>query len=304
MKKIASISIDMDREIDYGNIYGESMQQTKEYLYKESLPRILDLLRSFQIHATFFIVGHDLTIPRRRNILKQILKEGHELANHTYSHPQNFLDLTVQQQRDEIEKTHQLFWTELKYRCVGFRAPGYNINHSVINILQSLGYTYDSSVHPTILHPLMRLALFVKTRRIEGLQSMGPWQVMAAPTNPFWYTNNINKHNEVNPQILEIPISVLPIFRLPTFGTIDLFFGKNYFKLTRHLRNTSPMINYEIHGIDLVNKPKESFAWFLRHPNMKTSQKKRTELYKTIFASLASHRKMLKLCDIASALKK
>lgn len=304
MTKIASISIDLDREVDYAKIYGQPAQRIKEYLYEESLPRILDLLRSLQIRATFFIVGHDLTIPYRRNILKQILREGHELANHTYSHPQNFSGLTEQQQREEIEKTHQLLWTELKYRCVGFRAPGYNIDKPIISILQSLGYTYDSSVHPTILHPLMRLALFVKTRGNEGIKSMGPWQVMTAPINPFWYTSNINKHNEGSPRILEIPISVLPIFRLPTFGTVDLFLGKNYFRLTRHLRNMSPMINYEIHGIDLIHKPTGNFSWFLRHPNMKTSQKKRTQLYKEIFTSLASHRKMLRLRDIALIFKK
>lgn len=46
--------------------------------------KILDLLKKYDCHATFFIVGQN--IPGNEDILKRMVKEGHTLAVHTYTH--------------------------------------------------------------------------------------------------------------------------------------------------------------------------------------------------------------------------
>ena len=46
--------------------------------------KILDLLKEYHCHATFFIVGQN--IPGNEDILKRMVKEGHTLAVHTYTH--------------------------------------------------------------------------------------------------------------------------------------------------------------------------------------------------------------------------
>ncbi len=51
----------------------------------EDTPKILDLLKQYHAHATFFVVGNKVV--RNPDILKREAAEGHELANHTYSHP-------------------------------------------------------------------------------------------------------------------------------------------------------------------------------------------------------------------------
>ena len=46
---------------------------------------ILALLREYQIKATFFVIGQNAD--RHPELLCQEVKEGHEIGNHTYSHP-------------------------------------------------------------------------------------------------------------------------------------------------------------------------------------------------------------------------
>jgi peptidoglycan/xylan/chitin deacetylase (PgdA/CDA1 family) len=45
---------------------------------------ILNILRRYGIHATFFVVGNDS--PEGQRLYSLIVKEGHLLGNHTYSH--------------------------------------------------------------------------------------------------------------------------------------------------------------------------------------------------------------------------
>ena len=49
-------------------------------------PRLLDMLKERKIHATFFFVGQ--CVEEFPDIVKRIVAEGHEVANHSWSHPQ------------------------------------------------------------------------------------------------------------------------------------------------------------------------------------------------------------------------
>lgn len=63
-------------------------------------PQILDILKEHQVQATFFITGHYLT--SQPDLVKRMVAEGHQVANHTYHHP----DLsTVSQERCQQEIT-------------------------------------------------------------------------------------------------------------------------------------------------------------------------------------------------------
>ena len=287
-EKIAAITIDMDHETDYARVYDQSPVSIRsEYLYRESIPRILALLKRFNIKATFFIVGRDLQIPFRRRKIARILGEGHELGNHTFSHHHNFHLLSRNEKYVEIAKTHDLALKKLHYKMIGFRAPGYNIDGTTIQILHRLGYRYDSSIHPTILHPLLRFVLFLKTKKKSSLKSMGPKNAILASITPYRCSLHDPCKVDTSSNMLEIPISVLPIIRLPYFGTIDLHLGKLYILLTSPLRNKLSWTNYEIHGIDLIDAPSGDFAWFAKHPGMHRPAKERMQLYENIFKKLS-----------------
>ncbi|MCH5139135.1 polysaccharide deacetylase [Clostridiaceae bacterium UIB06] len=50
-------------------------------------PKILDILKSNNIKATFFLIGSSIQSDEEsKNLVKRILQDGHAIGNHTYSH--------------------------------------------------------------------------------------------------------------------------------------------------------------------------------------------------------------------------
>jgi len=80
---------------------------------------LLDLLEERGIVATFFVVGHNAE--RRPALIRRMLAEGHEVANHSYSHP-DLRRLKAENQFLEMKKTQDLLQSlgaEVRY----FRPP-------------------------------------------------------------------------------------------------------------------------------------------------------------------------------------
>lgn len=65
-------------------------------------PRLLDLLAAHHMKATFFVVGQNAA--DHPEILKRAVHEGHEIANHSWSHP-NFGKMGDDAVRRELQKT-------------------------------------------------------------------------------------------------------------------------------------------------------------------------------------------------------
>ncbi|MBK4722206.1 polysaccharide deacetylase family protein [Azospirillum sp. YIM DDC1] len=68
-------------------------------------PRILDILRSEGVRATFFPIGN--VAVRHPRIIKRIVQEGHEVGNHSLTHP-NMRTLTTEAQRAQIAETNRI----------------------------------------------------------------------------------------------------------------------------------------------------------------------------------------------------
>ena len=83
-------------------------------------PTILDILRQYQVPATFFVVG--LNGELYPEVLRRIVEEGHEIGNHTFTHP-NVASISPQQFRLEINATERLLESRLGLRSVLFRPP-------------------------------------------------------------------------------------------------------------------------------------------------------------------------------------
>jgi peptidoglycan/xylan/chitin deacetylase (PgdA/CDA1 family) len=67
-------------------------------------PRLLEMLKQRGIKATFFCVGQ--CVAEYPEIAKRIVDEGHEIASHSWSHPQ-LSSMSEANVRDQLEKTHQ-----------------------------------------------------------------------------------------------------------------------------------------------------------------------------------------------------
>jgi len=151
-KKIAYISFNLDSVGYATNTY----PLKNDPAFTIALPRIEKILDKYNAKMSIFVIGQDLHEDSNIEVLKSLIKRGHEVGNHTYSHFQNFSFLSNEQQSYEIEKTHQLIKEKLDYDSKGFIAPGWNSNNFTIKKLVELNYFYDHSLAPT---PLMLLGL-------------------------------------------------------------------------------------------------------------------------------------------------
>lgn len=91
-------------------------------------PVVLDLLKKYKAKATFFVLGQN--IAGNEDILKRMIEEGHEIANHTWSHP-NLTRITADQVKQEIELTQSAIEEVIGHRPTFMRPPYGAVNASV-----------------------------------------------------------------------------------------------------------------------------------------------------------------------------
>jgi peptidoglycan/xylan/chitin deacetylase (PgdA/CDA1 family) len=65
-------------------------------------PKLLDLLAAHHIKATFFVIGEN--VAEHPEIVARAAKEGHEIGNHSWSHP-NFGNMSDQGVRSQLQRT-------------------------------------------------------------------------------------------------------------------------------------------------------------------------------------------------------
>ncbi|MDA7887766.1 polysaccharide deacetylase family protein [Akkermansiaceae bacterium] len=70
--------------------------------HPQNTPRLLDMLRSRNIKATFYVIGGN--VDRHPHIVRRIVSEGHEIGNHTYTH-RKLTSLGASDVREEMSKT-------------------------------------------------------------------------------------------------------------------------------------------------------------------------------------------------------
>jgi peptidoglycan-N-acetylglucosamine deacetylase len=104
----------------------------------ETTPRLLDQLKDSAIKATFFIVGRNLENGRCRAIVERMAAEGHQVGNHTYSHP-NLTQLDGARIKQEIKQTEDLIGP-LDNGTKVFRPPFGFRNGAVDRAAEALGY--------------------------------------------------------------------------------------------------------------------------------------------------------------------
>jgi len=119
----------------------------------EYTPQILDILKQNKVHATFFVTG--LNVENNIPLLKRLYREGHEIGNHTFLHP-NLEVTSDDRERIELRSTRMLIESILGHTTMLFRTP-YNTDAEPHNIFEikplSIAYeegfiTVASSIDP------------------------------------------------------------------------------------------------------------------------------------------------------------
>ena len=115
---------------------------------EQNTTRILDLLNTYGVKGTFFIVGW--TAERFPGLVKEIVTRGHEIGCHSYQH-QKIYNQTPEEFRQDTQKAKDILEQASGQPVVGYRAPTYSITKKSLwafDILQELGFKWDSSIFP------------------------------------------------------------------------------------------------------------------------------------------------------------
>src|ERR1700716_3467773 len=101
-------------------------------------PQILDILRENGLHVTFFLSGH--WVDHNPDLARQIVQDGHEIANHSYDHP-DLTHLADNQVVWELAYTDQVVSDIMgTHTRPYFRAPFGARNRRVLDVAAASGF--------------------------------------------------------------------------------------------------------------------------------------------------------------------
>ena len=123
--RICSISVDLDPLSCYYGIHGLGTPpaQLEHVVLRRALPRFAELFERRRIHATFFVIGSDAAADTAgRAQLRELAKAGHELGNHSHTHPYDFARLPRERIEEEVVRAHEVI-AQLGPAPIGFRTP-------------------------------------------------------------------------------------------------------------------------------------------------------------------------------------
>ncbi len=241
-----NISVDVDTLRYYANFAPRGTVIT-DRIMSYTVPRMLDLFAELGIHATFFVIGE--TVHGNEVLWRTAAEAGHEVASHSHTHIQAFFTLSHEQKRAELHDSKQVIEDCTGMEVVGFRAPAYNFDVDVLELLLENGYRYDSSFHPK----WFVLASKWVTRIISPTYQPIPtspiyWRHWRLSDSPFRWAL-------ANGDLLEIPLSTTA-FGKPFVGTVHLSVSRRFFlSEVKWLRRHRSLVLYELHPIEVVDEP-------------------------------------------------
>ena len=104
----------------------------------QNTEKILEVLDKYKVKASFFCIGEN--IEKNPEIFRLILKKGHFVGNHTYSHTRKMGFLSAEQLVEEIEKCDEIFSKTGGVTPATFRPPFGIINPNTHKALTKTGH--------------------------------------------------------------------------------------------------------------------------------------------------------------------
>ncbi|PCH94879.1 MAG: polysaccharide deacetylase [Bacteroidetes bacterium] len=203
--------------------------------------RLLDLLDKQGITATFFILGD--VVKRYKEIVEKLKNSSHEIACHGQDH-QIALDpnskkplISVKDWMVEVKNSKALLEDTFQRPVIGYRAPGAYFGKWMVQGLETLGFSYDSSI------------------AYNSFYNKTDCKLASVPTFPYRLNRDDLSSDNPNSNLVELPWSYLKLFniRFPVGGAFFYrLLGNRYFKfaLNSCLRKGDTM--FYLHPYDLT----------------------------------------------------
>ena len=109
---------------------------------KQGVPRILDMLDSHQVKATFFIPG--VVAEHYPEVVREIARRGHDIGFHGYLHEES-TKTTYEQEDATMHRSEKIIYDLTGQKIAGHRAPGGVIHDYSLRLFLEHGYIYSSN---------------------------------------------------------------------------------------------------------------------------------------------------------------
>lgn len=251
---VCSVSVDLDGIDCYYGIHGLGTPPAllRGVVLCRALPRFLEFFAIRRISATFFVIGRDAEADE--GAIRAVAAAGHEIANHSHTHPYGLLQLPPHELDHEVRRAHEVLSRVSGVAPVGFRSPGYMLNADLLALLGRLGYRYDSSMFPCWPYYAAKAAVlgWMRLRGRRSASVLHDPRAMLCPPLPY-RPDATRPWRRGGGSIMELPVGVTPWLRLPAIGTA-LLAGPG--PLRRHIVRSMrkrPFFNLELHGLELCD---------------------------------------------------
>jgi len=176
--------------------------------------RLLDILASHGVFATFFVLGYNAE--REPGLVREVARAGHEIGAHGHRHRRLF-DMTESEFREDVQHCLEALRTAGGFAAAGFRAPSWSLTARTpwaTDILLAHGFKYDASAIP-----------WSGFRHVRGMpgSSVFPYRMpsgIAEFPAPVWRVGG-----------LTYPFSLATAFRITPYGLLSAMirsYGRRY----------------------------------------------------------------------------
>ena len=199
---------------------------------KVGAERLLELLRQYEIHSTWFIPGH--TVETFPELVQRIAAEGHEIGHHGYCH-ENPASLSLEEERRVLERGIEAIRRITGKPPAGYRSPAWDLSIHTLDLLLERRFLYDSSLMAQDFIPYYcrvgdkapKDGPYVFGKEVELVEIPVTWGLDDFPPFEFvWTSSGINPGLSAPSQVYEI-----------WSGDFDYLYdrlGEGVFNLTMH----------------------------------------------------------------------
>ncbi len=287
--RLCAVSVDLDEIPNYFGIHGlgEPELAARTLVYDVAIDRLTSWAAGLSIPLTFFAIGGDLSRESSAARLKQACAQGFEIANHTLDHRYDLVRLSPDEMKRQVLGGAEAIDRATGVAPVGFRAPGYTVTDELLGVVLDAGALYDSSVFPCPAY------FAAKTAKIAAIASLGRRSrsiidnpmVLSAPTRPYRIGRPYWKRGA---GLVELPIQVTRGLRLPFFGTSVTLWGPRFAKRLARACIGEPLINLELHGIDLLDEHDGLGALVKHQPDVRVPREVKVESLRAAVQEVAA----------------
>jgi peptidoglycan/xylan/chitin deacetylase (PgdA/CDA1 family) len=271
-ERLAALSVDLDEIRCYAAIHGldAPWDDSAHAIYERAIDRFERLFADEGVPATFFVVGDDLDRPENAARIARLRARGHEIGNHSRAHLYDLTRRDAATIRAEIAGGIDAITRATGHAPTGFRAPGYTVTDTVFEALAALGVRYDSSVFPCPAYYAAKTAAIgaIALRGRASRSVVDDPRVLTAPADPYlagrpYWTRGASSRNA----LIELPIGVTRTVtgRLPYIGTDVVLGGERAARALTAMMRGRPLVNLELHGIDLADADEDGLSWLRPH---------------------------------------